>query len=163
MNHNDNRWWIAGVLGLILGLAIALSTAQTPFAEGGAWLVGLVGLGVLLIALLLVVAAIWPGFGRRAQAGLERSPGKTFLIGLVNYAFLGAIALFPYNFEPRGWIWAEGQLLQIASNTALFSLLGTIYGGDGRTTFRLPDMRGLEPVCEQHWAIALVGIYPSRN
>jgi microcystin-dependent protein len=47
-----------------------------------------------------------------------------------------------FNFEPRGWAALNGQLLPIAQNTALFSLLGTIYGGDGQTTFALPDMRG---------------------
>lgn len=78
-------------------------------------------------------------------------------------AFLGQMMLVPYNFAPRGWVDAAGQLLPIASNSALFSLLGTTYGGDGRTTFALPDMRGLEPVCGQRWVIATVGIFPSRN
>ena len=56
--------------------------------------------------------------------------------------FLGEISYFAGNFAPRGWMKCEGQLLPIAQNTALFSLLGTQYGGDGRTTFALPDMRG---------------------
>lgn len=56
--------------------------------------------------------------------------------------FLGQIACFPYNFVPRGWAPLEGQILSIAQNTALFSLLGTMYGGNGQTTFALPDMRG---------------------
>jgi microcystin-dependent protein len=56
--------------------------------------------------------------------------------------FLGQIQAFGFNFPPRGWALCEGQLLSIAQNTALFSLLGTIYGGDGRTTFGLPDLRG---------------------
>ena len=55
---------------------------------------------------------------------------------------LGSVSLFAGNFAPRGWAFADGQLLQIASNTALFSLYGTTYGGDGRTTFGLPDLRG---------------------
>lgn len=55
---------------------------------------------------------------------------------------LGQMILFAGNFCPRGWADANGQLLAIASNSALFSILGTIYGGDGRTTFGLPDMRG---------------------
>jgi microcystin-dependent protein len=55
---------------------------------------------------------------------------------------LGSIAWVPYNFAPRGWATCDGQLLPISSNTALFSLIGTIYGGDGRTTFALPDARG---------------------
>lgn len=56
--------------------------------------------------------------------------------------FLGQIQAFGFNFAPRGWALCDGQLLPIASNTALFSLLGTTYGGDGRTTFALPDLRG---------------------
>lgn len=56
--------------------------------------------------------------------------------------FLGEILMVGFNFAPRGWALCDGQLLPIAQNTALFSLLGTIYGGDGRTTFALPDLRG---------------------
>lgn len=55
---------------------------------------------------------------------------------------LGEIRWFGFSFCPRGWAGAEGQLLSIASNDALFALYGTIYGGDGRTTFGLPDLRG---------------------
>lgn len=55
---------------------------------------------------------------------------------------LAEIRMFGGNFAPRGWAFCHGQLLSIAQNQALFSLLGTIYGGDGRTTFALPDMRG---------------------
>ncbi|WP_310620671.1 phage tail protein [Flexibacterium corallicola] len=60
--------------------------------------------------------------------------------------FLSQITLFGLKFAVRGWALCEGQLLPIASNTALFSLLGTIYGGDGRTTFALPDLRGRFPL-----------------
>ena len=56
--------------------------------------------------------------------------------------FIGQIELFGFNFAPRGWAKCEGQILSISSNQALFSLLGTTYGGDGRTTFALPDLRG---------------------
>lgn len=56
--------------------------------------------------------------------------------------FIGQIQQFGFNFPPRGWAFCDGQLLSIASNTALFSLLGTTFGGDGRTTFGLPDLRG---------------------
>jgi microcystin-dependent protein len=56
--------------------------------------------------------------------------------------FIGQIQAFGFNFPPRGWATCDGQLLAISSNTALFSLLGTTYGGDGRTTFGLPDLRG---------------------
>ena len=56
--------------------------------------------------------------------------------------FIGQIQPYGFNFAPRGWAKCDGQLLAISSNTALFSLLGTTYGGDGRTTFALPDLRG---------------------
>lgn len=62
--------------------------------------------------------------------------------------FLGQICMVGFNFAPRGWAQCYGQLLPIASNSALFSLLGTIYGGDGRTTFALPDLRGRVAVGE---------------
>jgi microcystin-dependent protein len=60
--------------------------------------------------------------------------------------YIGQIQPFGFNFAPRGWALCEGQLLPIAQNTALFSLLGTTYGGDGRTTFGLPDLRGRVPI-----------------
>jgi microcystin-dependent protein len=55
------------------------------------------------------------------------------------------IIIVPYNFSPRGWAFCNGQILPIAQNTALFSLLGTTYGGNGQTTFALPDLRGRVP------------------
>lgn len=60
--------------------------------------------------------------------------------------FLGMIALFGFNFAPRGWAFCAGQQLAISSNSALFALLGTIYGGNGQTTFALPDLRGRVPI-----------------
>ena len=56
--------------------------------------------------------------------------------------YIGEIKLFAGNFAPRSWAFCEGQLLAISQHSALFSILGTIYGGDGRTTFALPDLRG---------------------
>ena len=60
--------------------------------------------------------------------------------------FLAEIKMVGFNFAPRGWALCDGQLLPIAQNSALFSLLGTTYGGDGRTTFALPDLRGRAPM-----------------
>lgn len=60
--------------------------------------------------------------------------------------FIGMIQIFGFNFAPRGWAFCQGQLLPIAQNTALFSLLGTMYGGNGQTTFGLPDLRGRVPM-----------------
>lgn len=60
--------------------------------------------------------------------------------------FVGEIRMFAGNFAPRGWAFCDGQLLAVSQNDALFSLLGTVYGGDGRTTFGLPDLRGRIPI-----------------
>ncbi len=56
--------------------------------------------------------------------------------------FIAQVQIFPYNFAPRGWAFCDGQLLPLSQNTALFALIGTLYGGDGRTTFGLPDLKG---------------------
>lgn len=60
--------------------------------------------------------------------------------------FVAEIRIFPFNFAPKGWAWCNGQLLPISQNTALFSLLGTTYGGDGRTNFALPNLQGRAPM-----------------
>ena len=108
-------------------------------------------------------------------------------------AMIGEIKLFAGNFAPRGWAFCEGQLLPISQNSALFSILGTQYGGDGRTTFALPDLRDAVPISASNtrkqgsvvnganfkidntqssttvktvslrYIIALYGVYPSRN
>ena len=60
--------------------------------------------------------------------------------------FLGEIRAFGFGFAPRGWAACDGQILPIVQNQSLYSLLGTTYGGDGRTTFALPDLRGRVPI-----------------
>jgi microcystin-dependent protein len=60
--------------------------------------------------------------------------------------FVAEIRIFGFNFAPRGWAFCNGQLLPLSQNTALFSLLGTYYGGDGKSTFALPDMQGNAPM-----------------
>ena len=60
--------------------------------------------------------------------------------------FVAEIRIFPFNFAPKGWAWCDGQLLPLSQNTALFSLLGTTYGGDGKSTFALPDLQGSAPM-----------------
>ena len=86
--------------------------------------------------------------------------------------YLGSIKLVGENFAPRGWAFCEGQLLPIRQHTALFSLLGTQYGGDGRTTFSLPDLRdkknrsfhqGFGPEQPLRYVICMEGYYPSRD
>jgi microcystin-dependent protein len=61
--------------------------------------------------------------------------------------FLGQIEIFAFNFAPQGWAQCNGQFLPISQNQALFSLLGTTFGGNGQTTFQLPDLRSRVPVC----------------
>lgn len=60
--------------------------------------------------------------------------------------FVAEIRIFPFNFAPKGWAWCDGQLLPLSQNTALFSLLGTTYGGDGKSNFALPDLQGRAPM-----------------
>lgn len=60
--------------------------------------------------------------------------------------FVAEIRMFPFNFAPRGWAWCDGQLLPLSQNTALFSLLGTTYGGDGKSNFALPNLQGRSPM-----------------
>src|SRR6187401_12543 len=60
--------------------------------------------------------------------------------------FVAEIRIFPFNFAPRGWAWCDGQLMPLSQNTALFSLLGTTYGGNGKSTFGLPNLQGCAPM-----------------
>ena len=77
--------------------------------------------------------------------------------------FIGQIELFPYNFAPKGWMACTGQLRAINQNQALFALLGTNFGGDGRTTFALPNLQGKAPASGLRYCIAVNGIFPSRE
>ena len=76
----------------------------------------------------------------------SRAPLKENSNGMVFEPLLGSIMLFAGTFAPRGWAFCDGQLLPISQNQALFSIIGTVYGGDGRTTFALPDLRGRAPI-----------------
>lgn len=60
--------------------------------------------------------------------------------------FLAEIRIFPFNFAPKGWAFCDGQILPLSQNTALFSLLGTTYGGDGKSNFALPNLQGSAPM-----------------
>jgi microcystin-dependent protein len=60
--------------------------------------------------------------------------------------FVAEVRIFPFNFAPKGWAFCDGQILPISQNTALFSLLGTTYGGNGQSTFALPNMQGNAPM-----------------
>jgi hypothetical protein len=99
--------------------------------------------------------------GIQGPPGHEGPMGPPGPVGL-NKPFIGEVRLFAGNFVPGDWAFCEGQLLSINDNQSLFSILGTIYGGDGRMTFGLPDLRDHQPGDVQY-IIALQGIYPSRN
>ena len=77
--------------------------------------------------------------------------------------FIGQNELLAFNFAPQNWAFCEGQLLAINQYTPLFSLIGTTYGGDGVTTFGLPNLKGKGPDPDLHYCIALQGIFPSRG
>jgi len=85
----------------------------------------------VIIGLVLIMIGV---FGAMQQAGAQVEP------------FIGEIRWVGFNFAPTGWATCDGQILAISQNTALFSLLGTTYGGDGKTTFALPDLRGRVPL-----------------
>ncbi len=76
--------------------------------------------------------------------------------------FIGSVALVAFDFAPVGWALCNGQLLPINQNTALFSLLGTTYGGNGTTNFALPKLDAGELQSGLNYIIALNGVYPSR-
>jgi microcystin-dependent protein len=76
--------------------------------------------------------------------------------------FLGEIKLVGFDFAPPGWALCDGRLLRISQNTALFSLIEFTHGGDGRSTFALPDLRD-QPVPGVNSIIAMQGIFPSRE
>lgn len=77
--------------------------------------------------------------------------------------FMGLIRLLPYNFTPIGWMSCEGQILQIMQYSALFALIGNKFGGNGTTTFALPDLRGFEPQSGARYFMATMGIFPPRS
>jgi microcystin-dependent protein len=80
------------------------------------------------------------------------------------FPFMGQILLVPYSFAPRGWAFCQGQLLQVAQYSNLFTLIGNTFGGDGEKTFALPDLRGKVPQSsgQLNYIIALQGYYPDR-
>ncbi len=80
---------------------------------------------------------------------------------------LGEIRLLPFTFAPVGWLACQGQVLKIVDNEALFTLLGTTFGGDGQTTYALPDLRAHSPLAgidgPVGYCICVNGVYPPRS
>jgi microcystin-dependent protein len=77
--------------------------------------------------------------------------------------FLGQIVCFPYDFAPKDWLLCNGQQLNIPQNTALFSLISNKFGGNGTTTFCIPNLQGAEPWPGTGYYICINGIYPARD
>jgi microcystin-dependent protein len=76
--------------------------------------------------------------------------------------FTGTILLLPFNFTPQGCAECSGQTLSVQQNPALFSLIGTVYGGDGQVNFMLPNLNASQPLPAMKYYIVLNGIYPPR-
>lgn len=76
--------------------------------------------------------------------------------------YIGFISLLPYNFIPYGWMLCDGSVLQVSQYQALYALIGNTYGGNGSTTFALPNMQGLEPVPNMKYCIVPEGLFPVR-
>ena len=76
--------------------------------------------------------------------------------------FLGQICLFPFNFAPTNWLPCTGQIVPINQNQALYTLLGTNFGGDGITTFGVPNLEGTAPAPNMQYFICVLGTYPPR-
>jgi microcystin-dependent protein len=95
----------------------------------------------------------------------DRPPNRLYKSGYdrrsMNDVIMGMIYLFGGNFAPQGFAQCNGQLFQIAQNQALFTIIGTMYGGDGIRTFALPNIK--PPVPDAIYIIATNGVYPSRN
>jgi microcystin-dependent protein len=94
-----------------------------------------------------------PGGAVQIAKARKRDPQRLTFAGLEKYVadpFVAEIRIFPFNFAPRGWAWCDGQLLPLSQNTALFSLLGTTYGGNGKSNFALPDLQGRAPMLSLH-------------
>lgn len=95
-----------------------------------------------------------------AIGGLALAP-KSQALGPNDY--IGRIALLGTTFCPRATLEADGRLLNIAEHSGLYSVIGATFGGDGKKTFALPDLRGKAPVADMRYCIVVDGIYPTRN
>lgn len=99
--------------------------------------------GIIMFKRLKMVTVMFLMLG--VALGFNMVGAKPALAG-GSESWIGEIDLVPYNFAPQGWAFCDGQLLSISQNSALFSLIGTTYGGNGTTTFALPDLRGRLPI-----------------
>ena len=77
--------------------------------------------------------------------------------------YIGSIELFAFDYAAYGWLLCDGSTLNIRTNTPLFALIGVTYGGDGVTTFKIPNLKGFEPVPNMQYYIAVQGLFPPRS
>ncbi|HZE14405.1 MAG TPA: tail fiber protein [Mycobacterium sp.] len=99
----------------------------------------------------------------KARFGTDRTPSTaTESHGYGLECYIGELKLVAFNFAPPGTLFADGQMLKIRDHAALYTLIGTEFGGDGRDTFALPDLHGLGPG-HTNYAICVNGIFPQRN
>lgn len=108
------------------------------------------------------------GFLRRITAGAAAAIGLPLAVEagprMGAQGYIGEITLFAGNFAPRGWAFCDGQSMQITNYQSLFSIIGTYYGGDGRKTFKLPDLRKQESrLGKVRYIIAVEGQFPARS
>lgn len=76
---------------------------------------------------------------------------------------MGRIQLFPYSYAPMGWLQCQGHILSVQQNSALFALLGNQFGGNGSTTFGIPNLQGASPVTGMEYFMCTAGIFPTRE
>jgi hypothetical protein len=123
----------------------------------------------LVGVLTVLLGGATTGVVRPIKAIAAETPNSLPGPGMDNW--IGEIVTVPYTFAPRGFVFCEGQELPISQNQSLYALIGDNYGGDGRTTFKLPDTRPLEETSKKvarvarppfRHAIALIGTFPSR-
>lgn len=133
-----------------------MSGRRTFLTRAAAALAGMVGAGAV---------------GRLPSNHVLASTGSAITSRLGSDAWVGEIVTVPFNFAPRGFAFCEGQEMNIQQNQSLYALLGTNFGGDGRSTFRLPDTRALEASIKKQaraqrppfrYVIAVAGVFPSR-
>lgn len=76
--------------------------------------------------------------------------------------FIGAIVLFPFHYDPAGWVECDGRMLSTTVNHSLYNVIGNAYGGDGNDTFAVPDLRAKVPIEGMRYCIAVQGTFPPR-
>ena len=124
---------------IVTQFAVATSVPDETEATGGGQALDNMHPYTTLRA-IICVTGLYPSRNGVSSSSMEPSIARVSLISMES--FIGEIAWVAFDFAPRGWAFCDGQLLSIAQYQALFSLIGTTYGGDGRTTFALPDLRG---------------------